>query len=198
MQGQLELQAHQMAQLQNSLSSATPSAAMPATAGIAPPVVAIPGNTVVPAAAPTAAMDANQAKAALNEEQEYQQAYQALLSKQYESARAGMQSYLQKYPEGSFAGNAHYWLGELDLISGDSTQALTEFTMVAEKFPNTAKAPDSMLKIGLIYADEQQYSKASKQLHNVVTRYPNSNTAELAKERLTLMQKQGNLTPADA
>ena len=61
------------------------------------------------------------------------------------------------------------------------------------KFGNSGKAADAMLKIGYIYYTEQQYNKAESQLQKLVKDYPSSSSAELAKQKLAMMQAEGNV-----
>ena len=137
-------------------------------------------------------MSAQEAQAVLAEEKNYQAAYNLLANKQYAQAQAGMQDYIKKYPNGKFAANAHYWLGELALISGNTKQALTEFGTVTNKFADSQKAADAMLKTGLIYYNEHQLIQAENQLKTLIHKYPDSNSAQMAKQKLQLIQSSGN------
>ena len=138
------------------------------------------------------AMNTQEAKAVLAEEQSYQSAYSLLTQKQYAKAQAGMQAYLQQYPKGKFAANAHYWLGELALISGNTTTALSQFKLVTDQFGSSQKVADSMLKMGLIYYNEQQVTQAENQLKALINKFPNSSSAQMAKQKLQLIQSSGN------
>lgn len=129
----------------------------------------------------------------LAEQQAYDEAYRLLLAKQYENAEQGMKTYLQQYPQGTYAGNAHYWLGELYLTSANNTAALTEFQTVALHFGATPKAPDAMLKIAFLYYNEHQYAKSARELQDLIAAYPNTPTAALAQKHLNDMKKQGKV-----
>jgi len=197
LQGQLEVQGHQIQVLQQTQTSAKQDA----------PQVAMPVQTITPAqvsgatesktnASTSAASQTpttQKAKQSLDEQALYQQGYQSLVDKKYGQAQAEMQDYIQKYPKGEYAANAYYWSGELYLISGDSTNAMTQFQSVVTKFGNSGKAADAMLKIGYIYYTEQQYNKAESQLQKLVKDYPSSSSAELAKQKLAMMQAEGNV-----
>lgn len=217
LRGQLEVQQHTIAQLQSQqqqqyqdiltrvsqasggkisaapnsavVSTATPAtvAATPATTPVATaPVAAAVTPVATPAAPATAANTASP-----QDEQLYQQAYSQLVAKQYSQASVSLQTYLQQYPTGQNAANAHYWLGELALIQGNPTAALSQFNVVIAQFAQAPKAADSMLKIGMIYYDQAQWQKAKTQFASVANKYPGTPSAQLAEQQLQQMQKQG-------
>jgi tol-pal system protein YbgF len=204
LRGQLEVQQHTITQLQSQQQqqyqdilarvsqasggkiSATPNPAVATAPATVTSTPATPAATqAVPATAPVAATDNPQ------EEQLYQQAYSQLVAKQYSQASVSLQTYLQQYPTGQNAANAHYWLGELALIQGNPTAALSQFNLVVAQFAQAPKAADSMLKIGMIYYDQAQWQKAKSQFTSVVNKYPGTPSAQLAQQQLQQMQKQG-------
>jgi len=188
MQGQLEVQAHQIKLLeqgQAQVGQVKPSTGENQSMENADNT----NNQMVPASKASSA----QAKAALNEQQVYQQAYQLLTSKQYAQAQTAMQDYLKQYPKGKYAANAHYWLGELALIDGSSNSALSQFNTVIKQFQQSDKVPDSILKIGFIYYETHQFNKAADKLNEIVNKFPDSSSAKLAKQRLQMMKTSGNI-----
>jgi len=127
------------------------------------------------------------------EYQSYEKAYSLLLQKQYDQAILGMQAFLQQYPNGKYAPNANYWLGELYLLQGKLPQATSSFSQVIAKFPKSNKVPDAMLKLGFIYFDQGNMPQAQRELSKVQQQYPNSPAARLAAERLQTIQQQGSI-----
>jgi tol-pal system protein YbgF len=127
------------------------------------------------------------------EQQTYDQAYQLLLSKKYDDAEKGMQKYLQQYPKGMYAGNAHYWLGELYLATGNSTRAMTEFQTVSNNFQSSPKAADAMLKIAFIDYNAHNYTQSALELHHLIAQYPNSPAVPLAQKHLNEMKAEGKI-----
>ena len=53
------------------------------------------------------------------------------------------------YPTDQLAGNAQYWLGEVYYKQQDLKKAAVAFKEGYSKFPNGAKGPDCLLKLGL-------------------------------------------------
>ena len=103
-----------------------------------------------------------------------------------------MESYLNTYPQGHFAMNAEYWLGELYLLNSDETTAKKHFSHVVANYPHQAKVADAMLKLGMIATDASDWNEAKRQFNAVIKQYPNSSSARLAQQNLQkLNQTQG-------
>ena len=118
------------------------------------------------------------------EQKVYQAAYTLLHNKQYVQAKRAMQNFLKRYPQGEYSVNAHYWLGELSLLTGDDRLAKTEFETVIKKYPTSSKVSDAMLKLGLLHLERGDKKLAQQQLQKIVNTFPNSAAANIAKKRL--------------
>jgi tol-pal system protein YbgF len=127
----------------------------------------------------------------LEEQKEYQAAYGYLRDRDYMHAKTTLQNFLSKYPDGSYAANAHYWLGEIYLIQGQPDPAAAEFNIVISKYPTNTKVPDAMLKLGFAYCDKGDWTKAREQLSAVKKKYAGTTTAQLALTRLQQLKQQG-------
>ncbi len=121
------------------------------------------------------------------ENQEYQQAYIALRNGHTDQAINDLQAYVSKYPSGGLAGNAQYWLGEAYRVKQDNASARKAFSEVLEKYPNSPKLPDSLLKLGYVEMDFKNTDKAREYLTRVSTEYPDSPAAHLAVKKLLIL-----------
>lgn len=146
---------------------------------------------VLPAAAAASASNTKALDAA-EEQKIYQSAYDLIKAKKYSQAATTLQGMLQKYPSGQFASNAHYWLGELYGLMGKNDQALNEFATVVKSFPASPRVSDAQLKVGLIYASQNQWSDARMALSKVTTKYPGTASARLATEQLAQIKQAGH------
>lgn len=211
LQGQLEDQTHSFQQLQQQqkqqyqdldnritqLSSAKGSlpAVMPAIAPVAAPGPAVTTAPAIAATPTPVAVTTNTAAgvtgvAQQSDEQMYQAAYNLMLNKQYPQATQSMQAYLAQYPQGTYAPNANYWLGELNLLQGNVDAATQSFNTVVTQFPKSPKVPDAMLKLGFAYYDQGNLAQAKTELTQVQQQFPNSSAARLAAQKLKTMQAQ--------
>ena len=155
-------------------ASATASAAAPAVA--APVSPAKPGvlgtisesqlaasQAQVPNRAATAAASAAAAGASVaslppgelpagSPEEQYQYAWGLLRAQDYAGAESVLRAFIAQHPEHALAGNAQYWLGETYYVRKDYRQAAVAFAEGYQRYPNSAKAPDNLLKLGLALA----------------------------------------------
>ena len=81
---------------------------------------------------------------------------------------------------------AHYWLGELYLLDGDSASAKKHFETLLGQFGDNRRVPDAMFKLGRIYHQEGDVAKAKDILDRVVNEYAGSDSTapRLAREYL--------------
>jgi len=127
------------------------------------------------------------------DETAYHKAYAFVEKRQYTQATTALQSFLSQYPDSKFIPNAHYWLGELYGLSGQSKLAIVEFNTVAQQFPQHTKAADALLKMGYLYYDQAQWADAQQVLKRVVSQFPNTSAAQLATQRLTQLGREGHV-----
>jgi tol-pal system protein YbgF len=147
----------------------------PETGSAAPPATPVPSRRMPATAGPPAE---------LGEQESYERALGLLRDRRYGEAATAFQAYLQAYPQGEYAANAAYWLGEVDYVGGQPDEALAAFRKVLDDYPESSKVPDAMLKIGMIHADRGRTQEARQVLETLVSQYPDTTAARLAQERL--------------
>ncbi len=125
------------------------------------------------------------------EQAAYDAAFKLLQQKKYKDASAAFRAFLKKYPDGSSADDAHYWLGETLDASQDTKGALAEFQTVVDQYPKSDKVPNALLKIGAIQQAKGDTKAAEATLNRVVKSYPQSTAAKLAQKRLESLRNGG-------
>jgi tol-pal system protein YbgF len=118
------------------------------------------------------------------EQAAYTQAFDALKNSNYPAAIAGFRNFLTVYPASSIADNAQYWLGEAYYVTRDYDQAANAFRTVGERWPNSRKSADALLKLGFTQYEQKRYAEARVTLADVTRRFPDTDAARLATERL--------------
>ncbi len=121
----------------------------------------------------------------------YDTAFNKLRDGDYAAAAEAFRAFLEQFPEGPLADNAHYWLGESYYVTGNFDIALNSFQSVLDQFPESPKAPDAMLKLGFCYYELEQWDQARDTLERVRERYPDTSVSRLAQDRLRLMRIDG-------
>ena len=84
-----------------------------------------------------------------SEMDQYNYAFSLLRQADYDAAEAAFQEFLTTHPNGDLAGNAYYWLGETFYVRNNFQQAAINFLKGYQQFPESTKAPDNLLKLGV-------------------------------------------------
>jgi tol-pal system protein YbgF len=125
--------------------------------------------------------------AAGGEQASYDAAFNALKGSDYPRAIAGFKNFVSTYPASPLASNAQYWLGEAYYVNREFPNALTAFQRVTTDWPDSRKAPDALVKVGFTQAALGKTGEARDTLENVQKRFPGSEAARLATDRLKNM-----------
>jgi len=146
--------------------------------------------------APPPSAGANSAGSAVSppaggEQASYDAAFGALKSGDYQKAIAGFRNFVAAYPSSPLASNAQYWLGEAYYVTREYPSAITAFQKVTTDWPDSRKAPDAMVKIGFTQSALGKNGEAKVTLEDVVRRYPGTEAAQLATERLKRLPASG-------
>ena len=161
-------------------SSATASPAT--TAAPAPTAVVGATTAAAPQATPGAAATV---PATAEESKAYEAAVNLVMKdKSYDKAIPAFEAFIKQHPQSSLVPNAHYWLGQLQYNQGDKESAKANFLTVAQKFKDSPKRADALLKLGMITLSEGDKEKAGKFFQLVIKQYPDSPSAQLAQKAL--------------
>lgn len=147
-------------------------------------------SSSAPAAAAGAAPQAPPAQAAqapadpAKEKLFYDAAFDLIKAKDFAKATQAFTAFLQKFPASQYAGNAQYWLGEVNLAQGNLQAAGQAFAQVSVGYPQHAKVPDALFKLADVEQRLGNTAKAKGILQQVVQQYPGSSAAQLAQRDL--------------
>jgi tol-pal system protein YbgF len=153
---------------------ATPGGAEQASTGTGPDG----GNAGDMASAPDVS-NATPGEEQPGEADAYRAAYRMVQGRQFEQAIPAFQQFLQRYPAGAYAANAHYWLGELYLVKSppDLEASRQSFALLLSEYPDNSKAPDALYKLGKVQFLKGNREKAKEYLDLVITQYEGTNNA---------------------
>ena len=158
--------------------------AAPATgdaAASAPPSPAAAGGSPA-AASPTATVPSAPAPAP---RELYSQAYADYARGNYDLAIQGFSEYIRNYPGTDFTDNAQYWIGECLYSKKMYEEAIESWNTLFKDHPASDKLPDGRVKKGMALERLGRKSQALVEYRYVVDRFPNSQAARIARERLT-------------
>jgi tol-pal system protein YbgF len=114
----------------------------------------------------------------------YNRAFDALKGGNYANAIQGFKDYLARFGAGPLADNAQYWLGEAYYVTRDYDSALTAFGNIVRSRPESRKLADAQLKLGFTQFEMKRLGDARRTLTEVVQKFPGTDAARLAQERL--------------
>jgi tol-pal system protein YbgF len=92
--------------------------------------------------------------------------------------------YVKYYPNTDLAGNAYFYLADLEFRQGNYQQAVKDYDQVLQNFPTGNKAPAAQLKKGFALLELGQKDSGIAELRRLIQRYPRSNEALQARDRL--------------
>ncbi len=183
--GELELQRHQIETLARERAMPGPPAHSSASRPEPPP--AMPTSAEPPTDArgrSASAQPSPPASATGTERAEFDAALSELREGRYPDAITAWRRFLGMHPNGGLAGDAQYWLGETYYLSRDYNAAKEAFITLGLNYPQSARLPDALLKLGYIYGDQGETARARDVLQKLVQTYPNTQAASLAERRL--------------
>ena len=125
----------------------------------------------------------------------YDAAFNALKAGQYVQSAELFQNFLGQYPNGSYAPNALYWLGESYYVTQNYQLAQEQFQALLDRYPTHDKASGALLKVGLAQDGARQFEAAERTLTEVTRRYPGTDAARTAADRLSAL-RIGQLSPS--
>ncbi|MCC2655141.1 MAG: ybgF [Panacagrimonas sp.] len=140
-------------------------------------VVSTAPGTLSPAA-PRAAV------ASPEEERAYLGTFDLLKNGKYDDAIRGFRGMLDQWPQGRYADNGWYWMGEAQMVKRDFNGAANSFQSLVQGFPSSPKVADGLYKLGLSQIELKKPVDAKAALQRVIREYPSTNAANLAKQKL--------------
>lgn len=118
---------------------------------------------------------------------DYRMAYNDALNKyfnnEYLEAIQDFRLLIEREPQGAYADNAQYWIGECYYSMEDFESAITEFEKVFA-FPENNKSDHALFKIAISYQQLGRYQKARENMNRFVLDYPESELVSQAHDFL--------------
>jgi tol-pal system protein YbgF len=106
----------------------------------------------------------------------------------YDQAEIALKTFVAQHPNDELTGNAQYWLGETYYARGDFKNAAVAFAEGYQKYSNSAKAPDNLLKLAMALGQQGQKDNACVALRQLEKRYPDA-SANIKDRAIRAKQK---------
>ena len=186
--------AAQMNEIQGSLQSidgrlaggATPSMAPVSSSPVGPGANANPPATdappLVPSSAPARAPGGGMAGIA--SDTLYQNALRDFTTGKYDLSRQEFSDYVKNYGSTDLASNAQFYLGEISYSQGDYKDAVAQYNVVLNNYPQSYKLAASLLKKGMAELELGMKATGARDLKEVVRRFPGTDESRRASAKL--------------
>ena len=142
------------------------------------------GNAGVPAMAPISA------------DTLYQNGLRDFTGGNYDLARQEFKDYLKNFSASALAGNAQFYLGEIAYAQENYQEAVTQYDVVLYSYPKSYKLAASMLKKGQAEIKLGQKASGTRDLREVVRRFPGTDEARQAQAKLKELGAPAAAKPA--
>lgn len=110
-------------------------------------------------------------------QEQYNYARQFLLKRDFANAEQALAAFVETNPEDQLAGNAQYWLGETFYVRNDFQAAAQAFAEGFQRYPDSSKAPDNLLKLGMSLSQLDLRDDACITLQKLRVEYPEAPTS---------------------
>ncbi len=112
---------------------------------------------------------------------EFSAAMNLLAKARYDEARAAFRGFADSHPGSDLAPQAVYWAGDIAYVQKDYDGATRQFAEVIKNYPTSARAPDSMLKLGQALLASGNKKGGCTALAALPAKYPKANKAVLVQ-----------------
>lgn len=102
----------------------------------------------------------------------------------YQLAQQEFADYVKFYGNTDLAGNAQFYIADIEYRQGNYQQAVVEYDKVLEQYPGGNKAAAAQLKKGYALLELGNKDAGVKELQSLIARYPRAPEAAQAKDRL--------------
>ena len=114
-------------------------------------------------------------------EEQYKFAISFLKIGDYETAEFALREFVEVNSKHNLAGNAQYWYGETFRIRQLYQDAATAYLDGYQKYPNSAKAPVNLLKLGVSLVQIGEKDQGCSMITGVSKQYPKASQSVLQK-----------------
>src|SRR5947209_7878898 len=120
----------------------------------------------------------------------YNNALRDYNSAKYALAAQEFGDYLKFYGNTDLAGNASFYIAEIEYRQGNYDQAIKDYDTVLEQYPGGNKTAAAQLKKGFALLEAGDRQSGVRELRSLVNRYPRSMEAAQARDRLKRLTAQ--------
>ena len=165
-----------MRKLEGAPGPAAIDASPAAAAGAAAPAAA---SSVASSTASSAATSAT-----LTEQRAYDASLDQFKRGDFQGAITGFTALVKTYPKSALAPSAQYWIGNAHFARKDYKAAIASQRQLLLVWPDSPKIPDALLNVASAQSELGDNAAARRTLEELIGKFPQSDAAAKAKQRL--------------
>jgi tol-pal system protein YbgF len=119
-----------------------------------------------------------------DERRDYDTALGLFRAGEFDPAEKAFINLLKRYPKTGYALPVYFWLANAQYATAEYKSAIQNFKTVLGLDAEHVRAPDAMLSIANCLSELKDSKGAKKTLEDLIKRYPKTDAASAAKERL--------------
>jgi tol-pal system protein YbgF len=165
---------------------AQPTSAPPPQASLPTTPTTMADASAIPASVPPTRRSAAGAGAPPVDDM-YKSAFNDFMAARYSVSAAEFGDVIRDYPDSTLAGNAYYYLGEIDYRGAHYSTAVKEYDKLIEQYPDNNKVPAAHLHKGQALIEMQLKDAGIRELRALIQRFPSSPEAASARSKLNAL-----------
>ena len=118
----------------------------------------------------------------------YEAALATFRKGEFAVASEGFIDFIKRYPTSGYSVMSLFWLGNSQYANREYKDAIKNFNNLLAKDSDHARAPDAMLSVANCQLEMKDVKSARKTLDDLMKKYPQSESAAAAKERLSKLK----------
>jgi tol-pal system protein YbgF len=118
----------------------------------------------------------------------YKAAYKDYIGGKYPLAASEFNDLIKAYPDDNLAGNAYFYVGEINVRNQKLTAAVKSYDQVLERYPDNQKIPAAHLHKAFAMIAMKQTEGGVRELRALIQRFPTSPEASQARAKLSTMR----------
>ena len=122
------------------------------------------------------------------EKTQFDAAMDTLRRSEFAAASTAYTAFLRQYPASGYTPSALYWLGNAQYAARAYKDSAESHRRLVTEFPNHPRTPEAMLAMANSQVELKDTKGARRTLDDLVKKYPQSEAAAAAKERLARLR----------
>jgi tol-pal system protein YbgF len=123
-----------------------------------------------------------------SEKRDFEAALARFRSGEFVPAATALADFIRRYPQSGYTPSALFWLGNAQYATRDYKEAIQNFRTLTTASPNYPRLPDALLSMANCQLELKDVKAGRKTLEELTKKYPQSEAAEAARERLARLK----------